>query len=217
MLPFTSLETRWFFDGPSGRYPDLRQWFETSTPFPRAEGVEAPVWRGRAGGEPDVYLLMPGCTDMGVKWREGTLQIKGRVEDLGTHRFDARHEGRVQRWIKWTYPEVPAAYRVLFTEGRRHGLATASVHKTRALRIISLDPEGPREVAPGTVLDRGVGLEMAEIELGGAQYCSVAFEAFPDDAVTAAGFSAVATGFLSALADTLVVDASMSYPDWLCG
>jgi hypothetical protein len=57
---------------------------------------------------------------------------------------------------------------------------------------------------------------MAELELDGAQYCSIAFEAFPDDTVTAAGFSAVAAGFLRGLADALVVDASMSYPDWLC-
>ena len=51
---------------------------------------------------------------MGIKWREGTLQIKGRIEDQGARRFGTRNEGRVQRWIKWTYAEVPAAYRALF-------------------------------------------------------------------------------------------------------
>lgn len=217
MLPFTSIETRWFFDAASARYPGLRQWFETSTPLPRAAGVGAPEWRGRAGGEPDVYLLLPGCTDMGVKWREGTLQIKGRVEDLGARRFGDGHEGRVQRWIKWTYADVPGAYRALFSNGDRHGLATASVHKTRALRMIDLGSAAPQEVAPGNVLERGVGFEMAELELDGERYCSVAFEAFPDDAVTAAGFDAVVAGFLRELPDALGIDASMSYPAWLCG
>jgi hypothetical protein len=216
MLPFTSMETRWFFEGAAARYPDLRLWFETSTPFARAAGVVAPEWRGRAGGDPDVYLLMPGCTDMGVKWREGTLQIKGRVEDLGARRFDARHEGRVQRWIKWTYPEVPAAYRALFAGGEPHGLATAAVHKTRALRMISLEAAGPQEVAPGEVLDRGVGFEMTELERDGVRHCSIAFEAFPDDAETAAGFDAVVAGFLAGLEDVLVVETSLAYPDWLC-
>jgi len=217
MQPFTSIETRWFFEGPPGRYPGLRRWFETTTPFPRAAGVAAPEWRGRAGGEPDVYLLVPGCTDMGIKWREGTLQIKGRVDDLGARRFDTRHEGRVQRWIKWTYPEVPAAYRGLFAQSERHGLATASVHKTRALRMISLDTAEPQEVAPENVLARGVGFEMTELELDGAHFCSIAFEAFPDDTVTAAGFDLVVAGLLRGLAETLVLDASMSYPDWLDG
>jgi hypothetical protein len=159
---------------------------------------------------------MPGCTELGVKWREGTLQVKGRVEDLGVRRFGDRHEGRVQRWIKWTCAEVPAACRALFAEGHRHGLAAASVHKTRALRMISLGSAGPQEVAPGNVLERGVGFEMAELELDGERYCSIAFEAFPDDAVTAAGFDAVVAGFLREFAGTLPVDASMSYPDWLC-
>ena len=216
MLPFTSIETRWFFEGAPGRYPDLRRWFETSTPFPRAAGVAAPEWRGRVGGEPDVYLLVPGCTDMGIKWREGTLQIKGRVEDLGARRFDTRHEGRVQRWIKWTYPEVPVAFRALFADSARHGLASASVHKTRALRMISLDGAEPQEVTTDIVLDRGVGFEMTELELDGERYCSVAFEAFPDDALTAAGFDAVAASCLRGLADALDLDASMAYPDWLC-
>ncbi len=215
MLPFTSIETRWFFAGGSERHPGLRRWFETSTPFPRAAGIGAPEWRGRAGGAPDVYLLMPGCTDMGVKWREGTLQVKGRVEDLGVRRFDARHQGRVQRWIKWTCAEVPAACRALFADGERHGLATVSVHKTRALRMLSLEAAGPREVAPGKVLDRGVGFEMTDLQLDGIRHCSIAFEAFPDDAVTAAGFDAVVTGFLRELAETLAVEVSMAYPDWL--
>ena len=153
---------------------------------------------------------------MGVKWREGTLQIKGQVEDLGVRRFDARHQGRVQRWIKWTYPEVPGAYRALFLNVERHGLATASVHKTRALRMISLDPAGPREVAPGNALERGVGFEMTELERGGVRYCSIAFEAFPDDTVTADGFDAVVAGFLREFADSLALEVSLSYPGWLC-
>ena len=170
MSPFASIETRWFFEGDSSRHPDLRRWFESSTPFPRAAGVQEPEWKGRAGGAPDVYLLMPGCTDMGVKWREGTLQIKGRVADLGQRSFGNGHAGRVQRWIKWTYPEVPAAYRELFEADSAHELTSAAVHKTRALRMISLDSDEPEEVVPGTVLARGVGFEMTDVDLHGARH-----------------------------------------------
>ena len=217
MLPFTSIETRWFFAGGADAHRQLGKWFQTCAPFPRRAEVGEPQWRGRAGGQPDVYLLVQGCTDMGVKWREGSLQIKGRVADLGARRFGERHEGRVQRWIKWTYAEVPAAYRALFDADGGHGLETASVHKTRCMRIVSLDSETPEEVAPGTVLERGVGFEMADIELDGKRYCSIAFEAFPDDSATAAGFDAVVGACLSELARALPIDASMSYPDWLRG
>jgi glutathione S-transferase len=67
MMPFASIETRWFFEGGSERHPRLQRWFETCAPFPQAEDVSAPEWKGRAGGEPDVYLLMPACVDMGVR------------------------------------------------------------------------------------------------------------------------------------------------------
>jgi hypothetical protein len=213
--PFATLETRWFFDRDSGSHPALRRWFETCAPFPRGDDMGAPRWTGRAGGVPDVYLLMPGCRDMGIKWREGSLQIKGCVEDLGIRALGPRHRGRVQRWIKWTYEEVPAAYRSLFSPGARDGLRTAAVGKTRALRMISLDGEAPGEALPGVVLRRGVGCEMTDLELNGKRYCSIAFEAFPDDAVTAAGFDSVVAGFLDELEHPLDADASMSYPEWL--
>lgn len=217
MVPLASIETRWFFEGGADGQPQLRQWFETCAPFPRRGDVGRPQWQGRAGGQPDVYLRMQGCTDMGVKWREGSLQIKGRVADLGARRFDERHEGRVQRWVKWTCTEVPAAYRALFEIDGDCGLETAAVHKTRGLRLISLDSDRPEEVAPGTVLVRGVGFEMTDIELNGGRYCSIAFEAFPDDAATAGSFDAVVAGFVRELAAPLPVDASRSYPEWLCG
>jgi hypothetical protein len=217
MLPLASIETRWFFDGGVNRHAQLRQWFENCAPFVRKGNVAEPLWQARAGGQPDVYLLMPGCVDMGIKWREGTLQIKGRIADLGARRFDELHEGRVQRWIKWTYAEVPAAYRALFDADGGRGLETASVHKTRGLRLVSLDSETPEEVAPGTILERGVGFELADIERNGKRYCSIAFEAFPDESATAAGFDAVVGACLSKLATALPIDASMSYPDWLRG
>lgn len=215
MSPFSSIETRWFFEGDSSQHPELRQWFESCAPFPRAADLRAPEWRGRAGGEPDIYLLMPGCTDMGIKWREGTLQIKGRVADLGERRFGTGHAGNVQRWMKWTYPEVPAAYRALFDASGANGLETAAVHKTRALRMTNMDAAQPEEVVPGVVLERGIGFEMTDLELDGVHYCSVAFEAFPGDAAAEAAFNAGVTGFLGELAGALGIDASMSYPDWL--
>ena len=215
MLPLATIETRWFFDGESARHPALRSWFETCAPFPKDGTVHAPEWRGRVDGKPDVYLLVPGCNDMGIKWREGTLQIKGRVEDQGARRFGTRNEGRVQRWIKWTYAEVPAAYRALFDAEAGQVIETTAVRKTRALRMISLDGEGPEEVVPGVVLQRGVGVEMTDLEREGKRYCSIAFEAFPDDSKTATRFDDVVTGFLQDFEGTLAADASMSYPEWL--
>lgn len=215
MPPFATIETRWFFDGDSGHHPALRRWFETCAPFPRGADVGAPRWTGRAGGAPDIYLLMPGCADMGIKWREGTLQIKGRVENLGARRFGSRHEGRVQRWVKWTCPDVPGDCRSLFDPGAQKGSGTAAVHKLRALRMISLDAATPEEVPPALVLERGLGFEMTDLELNGRRWCSIAFEAFPDDEAMLTGFSDAVTTALGGLGEVLDAGASLSYPEWL--
>jgi hypothetical protein len=81
--------------------------------------------------------------------------------------------------------------------------------------MISLDAGAPEEVTPGLILERGIGFEMTDLERDGNHYCSIAFEAFPDDAAAAAGFDAVVAASLEELSDTLGIEASMSYPEWL--
>ena len=219
-IPFASHELRWFFDGAVSNHPELRRWFETFAPFERKGDVGPPEWRERLGGEPDVYLLVPGADDMGIKWREGNFQIKGRVASLGVHSFCGRFRGRVERWVRWSYAGMPEAYRKLFQEREGRGLVTVGVGKTRALRKIKLDTYNgvAEEVDPKTFIDRGVNFELTDLEVGGKSYCTVAFEAYPDDSGMHAGFTRVVEAFLEGLAGVdLNAENSMSYPGWLRG
>ena len=78
-IPLASQEVRWFFDGTATQHESLKRWFETIVPIPQRPGVGPLVWQGRLDDQPDVYLLVPGSDDMGIKWREGKLQMKGRA------------------------------------------------------------------------------------------------------------------------------------------
>jgi hypothetical protein len=49
----------------------------------------------------DVYLYTPGCEYMGVKLRQGRLEIKWRKAELGNLRFGNQVEGKVEKWGKW--------------------------------------------------------------------------------------------------------------------
>ena len=138
-VPFASHEVRWFFDGAVDSNPLLRDWFKTSAQVRRKGDFGQPVWMGRLDGKPDVYLLLPGADDMGIKWREGNFQIKGRSASLGIHEFCGRHRGSVERWIRWSYAKLPESYHRLFTDGDNKGLITVSVRKTRAMRKTRLD------------------------------------------------------------------------------
>jgi hypothetical protein len=217
-IPFASHEVRWFFEGPVTQHPSLKQWFETIAPIPKHPGVGPPVWRGRLDDAPDVYLLVPGSDDMGIKWREGALQMKGRVSSLGTQVFSGRHQGGVERWIKWSYAHMPEPYHHLFVAGQETGLVTAAVRKTRALRKVRLNTltGTAQEVEAKTCVDRGLGIELTELEVAGKTYCSLAFEAFPDDSAMGATFTEAVEAFLDGLtAVALTAAHSQSYPAFL--
>lgn len=216
--PLASHEVRWFFEGDVSQHESLKSWFETTSPLKKAPDVGPPVWKGRLGDQPDVYLLVPGSDDMGIKWRESELQIKGRASSLGTHVFCGRHQGAVERWMKWSYARMPEPYQELFAPASPSGLVTASVRKTRALRKVRLDTMTgeAHEVDAKAYIDRGLGFELTDLEVFGKAYCSLAFEAFPNDSAIDGAFHRAVEAFLAELtAPVLTAAQSRSYPAWL--
>ena len=219
-IPLASQEVRWFFEGPANQHESLKRWFETVAPIPKGPGVGSPVWKVRLNDDPDGYLLVPDSDDMGIKWREGELQIKGRVSSIGTQVYCERHQGKIERWVKWSYSDMPAGYKRLFVIGKETGLITASVRKTRALRKVRLDTMTGKaqEVDAQTFVDRGLGFELTDLEVAGKAYCSLAFEAFPNDSAMDAAFTQALEAFLDGLKDVdLTAACSQSYPAWLGG
>jgi hypothetical protein len=219
-VPFASHEVRWFFDGAVAEHPALRTWFETFPPVEKKGGFGSPVWMGRLDDKPDVYLILPGADDMGIKWREGNFQIKGRTASLGLHSYCGRFHGLVERWVRWSYAGMPESYRKLFLDGNEKGLITVSVRKTRALRKIKLDTYNGSalEVDPKEFIDRGINIELTDIEIGGKPCCTLAFEAYPDDSAMHAAFTQTVEAFLDGLKGVeFGAGNSMSYPGWLRG
>jgi hypothetical protein len=217
-IPLATREVRWFFEGAVDRHGSLKRWFEEFAPFERDPGVGPPVWRSRLGDQPDIYILVPSGDDMGIKWREGELQIKGRVSCSGTQIFCGRHQGKIERWVKWSYAGIPAAYRQLFTAGEETGLLTAAVRKTRALRKLRLDTftGEAQEIDPGIFIDRGLHFDLTNLGVAGKTYCSLAVEAYPDDSAMDAAFTGAIEAFLNGLAEpALSATQSQSYPSFL--
>ncbi len=93
-----SVEARWFF---AGRLPPaLLDWLAAGRPLmAEAERV-------------DHYLLLPAAETLGVKLRQGRLEIKRRI--AAPRPFHRRHiAGRREQWSKWSFAlesaAVPAA------------------------------------------------------------------------------------------------------------
>ena len=214
--PFSSREVRWFFEGSLGANGGLLRWFDSAEPFARKGDVPAAALQGRLDDAPDAYLLLPGHADMGIKWREDLLQIKGRVASVGPTPFGGGHEGIVERWIKWSYADLPDEYRALFESGQERRIV--SVSKTRAVRLIDLQHgvADAAEVAVQTWLDCGIAAEITALEIEGKEYCTLGFEAFPDHAISRDVFDDAVAAFLDALDEPVLrAGQSTSYPAWL--
>ena len=219
-MALSTLETRWFFPGlleETGT--GVEAWFRAHAfgsggPAPLAWDPAPPAWRR------DRYLVIPGQDDMGIKWREGRLEIKGREAELGRVTFAPVIDGVCERWIKWSYAGAAIERRFfgLFHDEAAQGLAL--VEKRRLQRLLALDAAGASmEVDRGEPRTRGVNVELAKIRVPGAPneaHWSLAFEAFPGDPQMSEPFKAVVAAFLEGCpALPFATERSMAYPRWL--
>lgn len=220
-MPLMSQEVRWYFPGELARFPELRQWIETTKPFPEEGTVRPPAFEGRQDDKPDIYLFVPDADDMGLKWREGRFQIKGRTSRRGVQRFAHHFYGAVETWAKWSYEgdDVKHAFAGWFDGSPGRPWQPVSVRKTRLLRKTRLDARGRHvEVAATAFPDRGLNVELTDLEIGGQRYCSLGCEAYPDDTSLADSFVDVVSAWLEDLEITRAVLAehqSMGYPEFL--
>jgi hypothetical protein len=210
---FSSQEVRWFLEGSVDEHPELRQWIE--------DGAPSAKWQGRLGGKPDVYVVIPEASGMGIKWREGQLQIKGLECELGTQIFSGGHHGNVERWIKWSYAGESIARDFAGWFSRNgSGPKIVEVFKTRCLRKVRINPFTGElhEADPAEPIDRGGYVEVTDLRAGAKAFSSVAFEAFPNDSAMHENFTKLVNEYLKNLKGIPLTESnSLSYPAWLQG
>jgi hypothetical protein len=233
-VPLITREVRWFFDGTlAADGAATSAWFAggqggEAGPVVRPEDERAEDWRT------DRYLLLPDTDEVGVKLRQGQLEIKGRHFLFGIQRFGDDFEGEVACWTKWTlatpeWASGSAAWSAI------DGNVTLGIAKFRVLRslrfgedgVIAASAErGAESTQPGGSQGGSHGerqwnlqMELARILVAGVEadtHWSLAFEAYPDDPSCCAPFAkAVATLLAGCPARPLDAESSMSYPRWL--
>jgi hypothetical protein len=90
-----TIEVRWFY---SGSLPDeVINWFD-------ALGEN----RAKPDARSDFYL-QSNAPDLGVKLRQGNLEVKYRQQQLGNIEIEQFPESQVEQWSKWICQEVPSS------------------------------------------------------------------------------------------------------------
>lgn len=200
---FTTAEVRWFFEGPIP--DDIEQWFCRSSLALNAAPRE------------DHYLLFPAALGLGLKLREGRLEIKPLVESLGVRTFTADVAGIIQVWKKEVYGE-PAVkeFERLRTSAPHLWIA---VRKERTLRKFSREGAAIVEVPADRVFLRdGCNAELTKVTVDGSAYWSFNFEAYGNPAGVEDYLQQVAVHVLKddrRPSYPFSAKNSCSYPEWL--
>jgi hypothetical protein len=204
-LAFVSTEVRWFFEGPLP--PRVLAWFHTVEQKPQEQPSRV-----------DYYLDLGAYDSLGIKLREGRIEIKQREILHGTIQLGAQSVGAMEQWRKWSWD---LAYPV---PGRAPGWnsspAWIGVEKKRWLFLYQTGREGDIAPAPdGEGIEQGCQVELSRIQVQGQAGWSLSFEAFGGEAAGREALLLVAAQFLAGKPIDLPLSAANSYgyPKWLAG
>jgi hypothetical protein len=200
-----TVEVRWFLPGPIPT--QVKEWFTSLGPglsweIPRIDYyLHRAIRSGQSGHR-------------GIKFREGRLEIKDKVRDLGEIELVSRVTGGMESWKKWGF-YLSDGEKTAAEDLSGHGDWIAVV-KERAMRRYNVDEKGRLGVVePGQPI-ANCELELSSVRAAGETWWSVALEA-PGDEVQAV-FALTAVGrkaLVSVVAPNLTLSNSKSYPDWL--
>jgi hypothetical protein len=199
---YPTAEVRWFYEG---RAPaDVEAWF-------RGGGREPTVQPVRV----DHYLRLEDGEHLGVKLREGRLEVKQRGRTLPITRFNARVAGVTELWRKWSLPLAGGPQSV--SSSACPGISWIEVDKERAhcrYRLL----EGRRILLTSTdwYPDQGCDLELTAVRVRGKAWWTLALEAFgPSGSVHENLLRVAEVVFGAGEPPTMDAAASYGYPQWL--
>jgi hypothetical protein len=197
---YTTAEVRWFHRGRAPAH--VEAWFRGGGREPTVQSVRV-----------DRYLRLVDGEHLGIKLREGRLEVKQRERSLSVTRFDARAAGVMELWRKWSVPLAVGPHQV----SGDPGTSWIEVEKERALCRYGL-LEDRRIVATSTDCypDHGCDLELTAVQVRGREWWTLALEAFgPSGSVCENLLSVAEVVFGAGELPTLDAADSYGYPRWL--
>jgi hypothetical protein len=154
---------------------------------------------------------------LGVKLREGRIEIKQRYGQQAVLRFGKHTEGCVERWCKWSFELAEKSgdvAKLIGTSPRWIGVKKERM--LQAFRVV--DDQSMENVSGWRAIDRGCTWEIVKVKIDGAEneWWSVGFEALGEESELWDTLLIVVNRFFSmSNTPTFRVENSYSYPRWL--
>lgn len=200
----TTYELRWFYPGTIPQ--DIELWFEQNCLI---EQLQPPEERE------DLYLYSPRCDFLGIKLRQGQLEVKWRKAELGIVRFGEFVEGKAEKWGKWLCCDATEeSFQPNLVLGDPSWVSVQKVRFSQLYQILSEFP--PQPVSAHEDIDNGCTVELTHLIIQENAWWSLAFEAFGEDARLMENLQVTADRvFKSYSVSKLLALNSYAYPSWL--
>lgn len=200
--PLPSTELRWFGQGHARG--DVLAWFSAMQP----EVVVPP--------RTDTYMIIDGIDALGIKLREGKIEVKKRVGEA-RHNFLGR-SGRVSQWLKWSLLVANQDARTgTTTSNTTAGVQWIDVEKVRRWVKFRIDPAGNvGEPSHGRIEGTGCAVELTDLQVAGEKWWTLGFESFSDEGGDLTkSLVSVATQVLRSVPGPIGAEMQADYPEWL--
>ncbi len=196
-IMFPTVEMRWFYPGTIPA--NVLAWFAGND-----KDDQVPARRV------DHYLPLFDTDALGIKLREGRVEVKQRRRSFGEAHLHEQVSGQMEHWRKWSFALAPE-------QGAETESWTA-VHKERWLRRYYPLDDGRLQVLPVSIYpERACDLEITNVRARGQAWWTLCFEAFGPEPALKALLVQVSGQILKSQPPPvpLTVEASYSYPRWL--
>lgn len=198
----STVEVRWFFRGEIP--PDVLSWFLKG--LRQSAQTQARI---------DHYLIIADGEKLGLKLREGRIEVKQLQRRLGAMPFLERVAGIAEHWRKWSFALAGEA-------GVPSGLpvpALGWVGVSKERRLLRYRITGDQElvsISPARYPDQGCDLELTKVRVAGSEWWTLGLEAFGSEQNLQELLSVAAGQLLAATEPpSLTVQDSYGYPRWL--
>jgi hypothetical protein len=162
----------------------------------------------------DFYLLLPGNADLGIKYREGRIEVKKRLADLGlVHTSSAT--GKAELWKKWSFQTEKGEHS--FDPGLFDPENWIGVRKKRYLQLFAFDQNNELMPHSGIFGEAETMMaELSEIEIAGSRWWTIGLEVTLTDAAGAVTPEWLVKRLMDGLPGIQPdLPNSFGYPQWL--
>jgi hypothetical protein len=192
-----SIELRWFYRGDLPE--EIANWFNTLG----ANDTDADV-------RTDVYLES-GSPEVGIKIRQGNLEVKHLQQQFDKIDIDGFNESNVEQWSKWICHDRAA-----------HAPATGKqgwiqVDKVRQQRFYRVEFGDPLKLVPiSTPRKNATAIELTTLQLHGRAWWTLACEYLGNNISIDRQFLPIVQALLVSYPGTIATPSiSGGYPQWL--